>query len=645
MTAPGGNIISYRNTYDPVSGGRLDNDDIPRVVGTYVENIFSPTDGTAPLGEYQFFVKNFNIRGGSSDSFLVEVFVGKTPAASYQFDGLGQKEATDFITYTLEAQIAGGTGDCSAFPAGLARDVAEQAGDCRVVPPNNELRWFDVVSNYQELPGGTSGVQLVLNVDQNLISKTKSYEDDPYWWQYYRSFWDESGTRFVGNGQLSEEGDVRTDCRGVTWYSEGRAVKRIRFGNSDKFSTRTCHRVGRKGTNDVCEFHLGNHYRAPVGDFLPGLSPRGPTLFEPNVNLPGVALNFGIFLDEEIELAPETFSCYGASMWRHVMPGEVTPDGWGIVPASPDPQGTYPTPFIQWIFVAPKGRSVRVGSCNPLAIGCPTAARGVGDVQILDPPLSSPSEEELFQRLIDDLAALGFISLAVVSKTAVTSDDRAKEGFYISWPDGTDPSRRYVSERIAPDQHNIGELFRIIRGCNCLTINGSGNTFDQAIQGSNTMAEAAGRSINIHFYMPVSIGPESYQRDDRNTRLPEIVGSLADLAAEAGVRLDIRGHSWSSWLLWRACGEVSTTRCSHINLTTYSPATLIENWDRMRQYINAFQGRGNIVYGENDPLARFSLFAGNNEGYSNQQRINWIEVQSTGHSLADVIRNCRNDCP
>jgi uncharacterized protein YfaP (DUF2135 family) len=76
VLTPGGNHIWNGNTFDSVSNGRLDHDDVPQRAGLYVENVYFPLDGTALAGTYTYFVRNFRQRGVAPDAWKIEVHMG-----------------------------------------------------------------------------------------------------------------------------------------------------------------------------------------------------------------------------------------------------------------------------------------------------------------------------------------------------------------------------------------------------------------------------------------------------------------------------------------------------------------------------------------------------------------------------------------
>jgi hypothetical protein len=68
VTTPAGVDIFYNNTFDPASGGQLEQDVVPDGIGFYAENVYFPLDGSAPPGIYTYFV-----RGGGMDIWNVTV--------------------------------------------------------------------------------------------------------------------------------------------------------------------------------------------------------------------------------------------------------------------------------------------------------------------------------------------------------------------------------------------------------------------------------------------------------------------------------------------------------------------------------------------------------------------------------------------
>lgn len=75
MITPGGAEIWFDNILDTRSQGQLDKDDIPEYEARWTENIFFPTDGSAPKGTYRYFVQNYE-QIGSVDNWILSVYLG-----------------------------------------------------------------------------------------------------------------------------------------------------------------------------------------------------------------------------------------------------------------------------------------------------------------------------------------------------------------------------------------------------------------------------------------------------------------------------------------------------------------------------------------------------------------------------------------
>jgi len=240
----------------------------------------------------------------------------------------------------------------------------------------------DVVVRATKVSGGSSGYQLVFEVDMANVTKVTAGEDDPYWWQYYRSFWD-AGGNFIGAGT----GNMLDNSTSGTpwtygpaygnlfwddWWNEGWTTVNSsgypfndnNFTNDTEFDTRDIVSSRRKTTGDMRYAYFQHHFRNKIGDAYPGWSSLGPNYYPPGGF--GVTLSFGIQLYEKKVYEAESATYYGAEDWVHVMAGEVKESGWAIVPTYPLDVGGGP---IQWIMIKPKGESVQVrtsGSQCPL---------------------------------------------------------------------------------------------------------------------------------------------------------------------------------------------------------------------------------------------------------------------------------------
>ena len=92
--------IWYANTFDPISGGELDQDDIPNATARWVENIYFPRDGSAPTGEYTFFVVGYNVYD-EADNYDLSVWEGDTRVFFITGGGLQTGEESSRYTHVV----------------------------------------------------------------------------------------------------------------------------------------------------------------------------------------------------------------------------------------------------------------------------------------------------------------------------------------------------------------------------------------------------------------------------------------------------------------------------------------------------------------------------------------------------------------
>ena len=103
VITPEGVEIDFQFTIDPVSGGELDQDDIPAETARWVENVYFPTDGSAPAGNYTYFVVGYTTVG-EPDNYDLSVWEDDTRVAFHVGGGLqSQQESTRFTYVKQEA--------------------------------------------------------------------------------------------------------------------------------------------------------------------------------------------------------------------------------------------------------------------------------------------------------------------------------------------------------------------------------------------------------------------------------------------------------------------------------------------------------------------------------------------------------------
>jgi len=96
VITPQGIEIYYGNDYDEASQGQLDGDDIPHgEVGSYVEHIYFPLDGSAPAGTYEYFIHDFS-QSGEADNWNLAVITNGIQMQSHAGSGDSSRFTVDF---------------------------------------------------------------------------------------------------------------------------------------------------------------------------------------------------------------------------------------------------------------------------------------------------------------------------------------------------------------------------------------------------------------------------------------------------------------------------------------------------------------------------------------------------------------------
>lgn len=93
VITPGGVEIYFDMGMDEGSQGRLDKDDAPEEMARCVENIYFPTDGSAPKGAYQYFVRNFD-QIEEVDNWMLSVRLGDDRLRLHTGETLDQLNST-----------------------------------------------------------------------------------------------------------------------------------------------------------------------------------------------------------------------------------------------------------------------------------------------------------------------------------------------------------------------------------------------------------------------------------------------------------------------------------------------------------------------------------------------------------------------
>jgi hypothetical protein len=103
VKTPGGVELSYANTYDPVSGGTFQHDDIPRRSSAHwQETVHFPLNGAAPKGNYEYWAFNNHDDFDRAERFRFYVFDGDRPKISGIRGAVENGEDSKHFFFTYE---------------------------------------------------------------------------------------------------------------------------------------------------------------------------------------------------------------------------------------------------------------------------------------------------------------------------------------------------------------------------------------------------------------------------------------------------------------------------------------------------------------------------------------------------------------
>ena len=292
-----------------------------------------------------------------------------------------------------------------------------------------KLRWFDITT-LSKVKGGVSGYQLIVHINTSKLDRLEVFKDDPYWIQFYAKFWNAQG-QHIETTLSHRHHDLMKSCqsnssslkvfgldhrRGPQHYNHGdyqsmplNAIvqcypKYARYGRIERIFPR----IRFLGVIDNPKIKL-----------YPGVSSLGAN-YRPYKGL-GATMNFAMYLGEFHRFSLDGYRPGSGEAgkvpgyWRDIRPGEVTKDGFGIIPLTTN----LPREGMQWVFVIPSNRSnIGIAPCKPNIMGCRTLLKEDGKVFLHDPPLWTASEDSLVERLTKNPTPMG--NLAMTLKKLIT---------------------------------------------------------------------------------------------------------------------------------------------------------------------------------------------------------------------------------
>jgi len=509
--------------------------------------------------------------------------------------------------------------------------IGEPASGGILVPRAGGLQWSDITESY-ELAGGSSEYQLIVEVDMAKLKDTKAHKSDPYWFKYFRSFWDDNGQYIPDKiSSTYTTNCTSSDCGQMNnwdeWYSKLKFVSfnktggsnyfnnKAQFWDQDYFLHRTCVESRYKTGGGTASWHFENHFHRKIDDLYPGWSSLGPNYYKKNEI--GVTYNFKMWLNDKVVLRPESSTRYEAAYWRTVNAGEVTKDGYAIIPYTDEKQGAYPNPDFQWIFVIPKGKSVQVSQCWPGAVGCTHLVQQGGPTYVYDPPLWTASDAEKIRRLIEEGSGLGL-------GDKITSIDISKEGWYQVIKENGQWKYFWISrDEAVAKAAQWKDVF----------VNGSGNNFDSGLKNAVAVANELGTTHIVWYYMPQEGSPSAYATAS-NTKARQALSFLQDYAGRNQKQVNVYTHSWG--------GYVATTEFAkhqpldYINHVSVNPATLPSAWGTtMNASYGSTRTTTSVVYSTRDALST-GTYTYTRTGINGNSKVNVTSV-SSGHGLIQTL--------
>jgi carboxypeptidase family protein len=476
----------------------------------------------------------------------------------------------------------------------VANFTALPAANTPIVAP---VTLSDVLVGSEKRPGGTSGYQWIYEVDVSKLAQVPATTEHPYWYRYYRGFWNSSG-QFIGNNS-SGNWDAGGWTLGTTYAPEwstigfgGKPSNNIDFPALGNFDTRVPYTSSFNNSGAVARVYLDHHFRNSIGPgssahgnykWLPGSSDLGPNYYVNGQPSSAVTHLFLIELYRKTVFEPHSATYTGAERWATVKPGEVTTDGWGIVPAdSYVMDGTQGG--VQWIFIKPKRAALNVRTSGAT---CPrTLVINEFPVEGMTPCIIDPALWKDTDQTVICTAGICKDTAGFLVKSLMDAGRKIPDGTYPNpqtvYFIASQTQEAYGDPGSSPDYTKAGKIFMVtpdgysaeitmtqamamMEAWGLGFINGSINSVDAALANAATIAASKNKPL-VMVYMaqdltyPFSQG--NYQSDEMF-----VLRTLMTHTESLGLETTWIGHSWSAHLVMSAAAPYS-----RINVALVNPA-------------------------------------------------------------------------
>ena len=515
--------------------------------------------------------------------------------------------------------------------------------------------YTSIFSKIVRMPGGADGSVMVAEVDMSKISTYRAESTDPDWVKYYMSF-------FV-NGVYQPAVQAGSAAQGPVGYLDSQvypvspnAWNSMSIGSSyPNFSSfvnqgssyypnytwydaRPQYNQRTKATGQTMYVWFDHHYRKKSGVLTPTFGTAGEGYRNLGVDY-GATTAFRILFDQLVVLRPADFTYYEVSYQKEVMAGEVTPDGWGIVPMTN-------SRYVPWIFIKPSTAICKVfgraGACpgKTCSYNCQVGmcdnycrnSSGLHVPHIFNPALLANTTEIGIDNAMD-----GTMSCGGGSAPDLANNTKV---FYV------DPSSDTVQEIV---DVNDQRLYAGYTGW--IDVNGSMNTLSQAEQSAMLKANAKGKPL-VLVYMAQDIGYAAANETAIRSKLSDLFNNYS---RSYGNNVIVTSHSFSGHIV-----ESLMKNITSITHYAFNPAQ--GNWSAMggpnytATYVNDLNSSSAttvLVCGQYDLVSRFGggcgwydstvgWVRGNDSVYNADQakgNVSTTLINNATHSIESMYNN------
>jgi hypothetical protein len=174
------------------------------------------------------------------------------------------------------------------------------------------------------------------------------------------------------------------------------------------------------------------------------------------------------------------------------------------------------------------------------------------------------------------------------------------------------------------------EAWDHIRAAQSLSINGSGNNFENGIKNGMEMAREMNLDISVHYYMPQKADYLEYETASNNN-LRTALHYIFEQSRNTSTVINVQTHSWSGFVVSTSCNN----DCINVNHISYTPATSLLRQTSLMSGYQYWLGRAHVIWSKKDMLSHYTHAS--TLLISPPNNVESIEVNS-GHPLSEVLQ-------